>query len=237
MSRTNGLGQASSKPNSVLESLLKVDLSLEAYDKLFLKGGVKVSPKGKTWNYPFGSVYLRLTKSGKERWYIYYRTEGKRIRMAVKNAQSRLDALKVLQVAVADAFRGKYGFNKDEKRIKLVEFAVTYLENYARVSKKSAVTDEYMLRRLREFFRDYELQDITALEIEKFRVETLEKGLSKSTTNRYLALLKKMFNLAIDWGYLKENIVKKVKLFSERENLKERILTNEEEEKLLVSCF
>ena len=48
-----------------------------------------MSPKGKTWNYPFGSIYLRLTKSGKDRWYIYYRNEGRRVRKAVKGAQSQ----------------------------------------------------------------------------------------------------------------------------------------------------
>jgi integrase len=42
-----------------------------------------------------------------------------------------------------------------------------------------------------------------------------------------------MFNLAIDWGYAKDNPVRRVKLFSEKDNLKERILTDDEEEKLL----
>jgi integrase len=43
-----------------------------------------------------------------------------------------------------------------------------------------------------------------------------------------------MFNLAIDWGYAKDNPVRRVKLFSEDNlNLKERILTDDEEERLL----
>lgn len=107
---------SSHKPNLIIESLSKVDLSLDAYDKLFLKGGVKMSQKRKSWDYPFGSVYLRLTKSRKERWYIYYRVDGKRIRKIVKNAQSRADALKVLQVEVTDSFRSEHGFKKEEKK-------------------------------------------------------------------------------------------------------------------------
>ena len=85
----------SSRSAPLFDEGLRADLSLENYDKLFLKGGVKVSPKGRTWNYPFGSVYVRLNRSGQERWYIYYRVDGIRIRKAVKNAQSRADALKV----------------------------------------------------------------------------------------------------------------------------------------------
>jgi integrase len=45
-----------------------------------------------------------------------------------------------------------------------------------------------------------------------------------------------MFNLAKDWGYVKENPVEKIKFFSEKDNQKERILTNEEERKLLGCC-
>jgi len=104
---------SSSRP--LFEDSLQTDLSLASYDKLFLKGGARVSPEGKTWNYPFGSVYVRLNKSGQERWYIYYRVDGIRIRKAVKNAQSRADALKILQLEVADAFRGQHGLKKPEK--------------------------------------------------------------------------------------------------------------------------
>jgi len=123
------LKRGSSKIFPLLESFSKVDLALDKYDKLFLKGG-RVSQKGKTWSYPFGSVYLRQNKSGKDRWYIYYRIEGKRTRKVVNNAQSRADALKVLQIEVADAFRGKHGFKKQEKRIKLSDFAELYLTNW-----------------------------------------------------------------------------------------------------------
>jgi excisionase family DNA binding protein len=67
----------------LLEEALRTDLSQESYDKLFLKGEAKMSPKGKTWNYPFGSVSLRLGKSGKDRWHIYYRVDGRRIRRSL----------------------------------------------------------------------------------------------------------------------------------------------------------
>jgi integrase len=42
-----------------------------------------------------------------------------------------------------------------------------------------------------------------------------------------------MFNLGIDWGYLAVNPANKVKLFSEKDNLKERVLTEGEELRLL----
>jgi excisionase family DNA binding protein len=227
--------QGSNYVDALTESLTQVDLPLAAYDIMFLKGET-MSQTGKTWTYPFGSVYLRHNKSSKERWYIYYRIEGKRVRKVVKGAQTRSDALKVLQVEVADAFRGKYGFEKQEKRIKFTAFAELYLTNYAKINKRSWVTDEYMLKKAKAFFKDKDLQEIGSLLVEKFRTSLLENDAKKSTTNRYLALLKTMFNLAIDWGYLKENPDNKVKLFSEKDNLQERILSYEEEKKLLDAC-
>ncbi len=216
------LEQGRSAP--VFKSLLNVDLSLEAYDRLFLckKGGVKVSPKGKTWNYPFGSVILRLSRSGKERWHIYYRLEGRRIRKAVKHAQTRADALKVLQVEVADAFRGKHGFPREGKRT-----------TFAKPNKRSWRDDQCCVGILDKYFGKAFLQEIGPHEIETFKSDRLKIGNSPARVNRYLALLKKMFNLAIDWGFTCENPVRKVRFFSERDNLKERILTPDEESRLL----
>jgi len=228
------LNQYSSKIYPFLEPLIQVDLGLASYDKLFLlKGGVKMSPKGKTWNYPFGSVYLRQSKSGKDWWYIYYRFGGRRIRKAVKGALSRADALKVLQIEVADAFRGKHGFKKQEKRLSFAEFASEYLESYAKPNKKSWRDDLCCVEILKAYSGNIFLDEITPQEVERFKADRLTKGNSPARVNRYLALLKKMFNLAIDWGHLKENPLRKIKLFSEKSNFKERILSAEEEKKLL----
>ena len=84
---------------------------------------------------------VRLNRSGQERWYIYYRVDGIRIRKAVKNAQSRADALKVLQLEVADAFRGQHGLKRPEKATTFKEFADQYYESYAKINKKSFISD------------------------------------------------------------------------------------------------
>jgi excisionase family DNA binding protein len=226
----------SSRFSPLLEESLRADLSLEKYDKLFLKGGVKMSPKGKTWNYPFGSVILRLTRSGKEKWHIYYRVDGRRIRKAVKGAVSRADALKVLQVEVADSFRASHGFKRERKRILFSEFAGMFLEKYSKVHKRSWRSDVSIVNKLNPHFGKKLLDEATAIDIDNFKAARLEEGRTKSKVNRDLALLRKMFNVAIDWGYLDSSPMGKVRFFSEKGNIKERILTAEEEERLLSSC-
>jgi integrase len=71
------------------------------------------------------------------------------------------------------------------------------------------------------------------LKIEKFRAWRLREGNSKTTCNRYLQLLKKMFNVAKEEGDAEENPVQKVKLYSEKDVLREKVLTEEEEGRLL----
>ena len=211
------------------------EICLEGYDKLHLKG-VKMSPKGKIWNYPFGSVYLRLTKDGKERWYLYYRVDGKRVRRAVRGAQNRADALKVLQVAVADAFRGKHGFEKKGPRCMFKDFAREFLERYSKVNKRSWRSDVSIVNKLNPYFGDKYLEEIKPEEVEGFKLARLEEGRTRSKVNRDLSLLRKLFNVAIDWGRLETSPMTKVRLFPEKDNLKERILTDEEETRLLKEC-
>jgi len=231
------LEESSYKPvfNEISFNEKPVLVNLEEFDKLHLKG-IKMSQKGKKiWHYPFGSVYYRLTKRGDKRWCIYFRVDGKPIRRTIKHAQTRADAVMVLRHEVKNALMNKYGNKKAEKRIKFNEFADLYLKNYAKQNKRSWKSDFYYLKNLKAFFGESELKEISPLSIEEYRIERL-KSVKKSTVNRELAVMRRAFNLAIDWGYVNENPVQKVKFYSETDNLKERILSVEEEERLLKEC-
>jgi len=234
------LARNSSKPNALIENALKTDFALERYDRIFLspnKGGLKMSPKGKTWNYPFGSVYLRQTKSGKERWYIYYRDQGKRVRKAVRGAQSRADALKVLQVEVSDSFRGKHGFKKPERKEDLLfeAFGKEFLELYSRVNRKpkTVQSHENSMKHLVGFFKSKRLSEITPEQVARYIAERRAR-VSASTVNRELSCLKCILNRAVEWGRLDTNPVR-VKKLKEPEP-KDRILTDEEIKRLLQAA-
>jgi integrase len=214
--------------------LPRLDISLEKYDKLMLKGESALSKKSKRWNYGIGAVYIRKTKSGKERWYTDYRDQdGKRIQKVVKNAQKREDALIELQLKVAECFSKNHPTKTRAKQIEFSQFAELYLENYAKVNKRSWKDDFYRLQKFIEFLGNVYLHDVSPIEIEKFKMAKIKEGLTKSTVNRYLAILKRLFNIAIGWGYAKENPVMRVKFYPEKDNLKERTLTEEEEDRLL----
>jgi integrase len=179
----------------------------------------------------FGSVYRRGNF-----WTIDYRNEdGKRIQKAILDATTFDQALFALQQEVSKGFQVRHG-QRPRREAGFQEFAEIFLNDCMITSRRNFRSDRYRLETLKEFFKDTDLRQITPLMIERFRKLRLEKwGNSKSTTNRYLALLKRLLNVAIQEGLCEQNPVKAVKLFSESDTLKERILTPEEEERLLAA--
>ena len=84
--------------------------------------------------------------------------------------------------------------------------------------------------------KDRPLTEVTPVQIESYKIQRQGK-IADSTVNRELALLKRMFNLAITWDlYFGLNPVRKVKFFREITN-RLRVLSPEDEEKLLQSAI
>lgn len=189
------------------------------------------------YNLGYGRIYQRKTKDGRIRWYLDYRDEArKRVQKLVMNAQTVDEATLALRTEISKAFNRAQGI-RELKQISFNDFTTLYMENYAKPNKRSWICDDYCLEaHLKPYFGKLDLREISPLEIETYRAKRLKAGVRKSTTNRELALLKKMFHLAVDWGYCAENPVLKVRLFPEKDNRKERVLSPEEEGKLISHC-
>jgi site-specific recombinase XerD len=85
------------------------------------------------------------------------------------------------------------------------------MNDYAKVNKTSWRQDEYCLEKLKRHFKKSFLHEIGTHDIERLKMKLQAKKLSGARINRYIALLKKMFNLAIDWGYLDRNPAKGIR--------------------------
>jgi len=221
--------------NHILETLPRLELPLEDYDRMLLKERSSALSKkdSKRWNYGFGAIYTKRTKQGAVRWYVDYRDEtGKRVQRVTKHATSRSEALIELQTRVYEAFSNQNRIQPRRESVGFEEFSRIYLKDYSRVNKRSWKTDRSCLRSLGEFFGGFCLGRISSQLVERYKAMRLAQGVRNSTVNRDLAILRKMFNLAVEWGYLHERKVPRVRLFSEKDNLKERILTAEEEARL-----
>jgi excisionase family DNA binding protein len=109
--------------------LREFHLDLEDYDRIFLKGG-KSAVKERTrrrWNYGFGSIILRKTTEGRDRWSIDYRNRGKRIREVVRDAQTRGEALVALQHRVAESFNGRFNPARKAQPMRFSRLAEIYV--------------------------------------------------------------------------------------------------------------
>lgn len=171
---------------------------------------------------------MGIYKRGSIWWIDYYDQNKQRVQESSFSSNRRA-AQDLLVVRQSEVTRGVF---KRPVKIAFGAFAKRYME-YAKTNKRSWLRDEQMLKQLEAFFgveRDF--SEIGAADIEGYKMNR-RKQVSGSTVNRELALLKHMFNLAIDWDlYLSANPVRKVKFFQEF-NLASRVLSKEEEERLL----
>jgi integrase len=97
--------------------------------------------------------------------------------------------------------------------------------------KKSQEFFTYSVELLRDHFGEMMLSQIGVRQVEELAAKRRQK-VSPTTVNRNLAVLKCMFNRAIDWRHAADNPVRRVKLHKER-NRREYFLTEKEAERLL----
>lgn len=229
------LARGSHRAHQISELLPKLDLSLDEYDKMVLRRRTELKDRIR-WNYGIGSVVLRKTKNKEERYYIDYQVDNRRVRKVVKGARTRAEAVKALNSEVADVCRGQYNFQADRKRITFGDMADLFLEKYSKVNKKSWKTSDWVyLRRLKPYFGSYGLPKISPEMVEEYKSERLSTGIKKCSVNRELSCIRKVFNVAIAWGYTKTNPLKDVRFYSEKENIRERVLSEDEEVRLLAA--
>lgn len=163
----------------------------------------------------------------KDKYYIDFYMDGRRIR---KPVGSKRDAENALSAVKADILRGEYRFKKDRK-IRFEDFAKEYLD-YAKINKRSWGRDQTSLNKLIPFLGDTLLSKITVAQIEKYKKMRLDE-VKPATINRELACLKHMFTIAEKLGkYDGKNPVKGTKYLHERQYVM-KILDREEIKRLI----
>lgn len=163
-------------------------------------------------------------------WYADFYNGKARVQISTGTANRRL-AEKFLNSRMSEASRGKYA---KPVRITLSELGKQYMD-YAKANKRSWLRDQQILKHLKDAFGSMLLPDITALPIERYKLARLQE-VSPATVNRELAGLKRLFNLAEQWGlYQGRNPVRGIRFLDEN-NLKLRTLSEGEETALLKCC-
>ncbi len=197
-----------------------------------------------------GEIYKR----GKV-WYLDIRVDGRRVRRRIGPVKKVAElALKEAEVKIA---KEEHGFG--QAKMPLTDFLDSYLE-YSQATHRKTTTDRYraVIDHFREFLQSSPkvryVSDVSTEVIDKYKVfrknanggspaveEDANGGRSPKvaksrTVNFELDTLRLIFNLAIKWGYIRENPTKGVAKLKVDENQTPRFLSVNECRRFLDVC-
>lgn len=84
------------------------------------------------------------------------------------------------------------------------DFAPRFLQEAETNNKASTAYAKKMIleNHLRPFFGEKRLDEITTADVERYKAETLDDGLSKKSVNNHMICLRRLLTLAVEWGEL-----------------------------------
>ncbi len=152
-----------------------------------------------------------------EKWYVQYSFRGQRYKKAV--GKSKKKAKEVLRKIEADIVNDTFDLPA-RRKMSFDELADYWLENYSKVSNAPSQYEkngERIENHLKPCFGKVEISHITPRMIDEYK-NTKHGELSPATVNRTLAILRKMFNDAIRWGFMSQNPMRFVRQLREQQN-------------------
>lgn len=192
------------------------------------------------------TVQEKEGKNGKVIYYTRFMRDGKPYYHTFRDAKNREEAEIAMNVLLGEFFQGRYNLVESKGKMSFDKLVQAYRE-YSKLNKKTYNVEEGKVNRIAEYFKGMRLKDITPQVVEEFKKwrknTVIEKGSRKgeitsgTTVNRDLAMLKKMFSIAVQNKWVEENpcLNSKVKMFQE-DNEIIRYLTDTEEKRLLEAC-
>lgn len=153
---------------------------------------------------------MSISRHGRIFW-LDIRIKGKRIRRSLRT-ENRNEAL-----ARYAPLREKLLEKHLGEKVRFSDFCNQYIEWGWSAKPLSMQRETQRLRKIQDFFQGLEiiyLEDITPYHVEQLKAELKGRGLSKTTVNMYLQILRGMIYKAIDWElYDKPNPLKKVRFY------------------------
>lgn len=148
------------------------------------------------------------------RWYIdYYLPDGRRKREAVGHIDkvTRTLAEKALKARAGEIVQDKFDLAKTKKPIQFNTLLDKYL-NWAKDHHKRPERDFAAAKPLLSFFGGKLISNLNLWMVDKYKSQRKAEGKKPETINKELGLLRRMFNLAIEWKTIVHNPIQGIKL-------------------------
>lgn len=165
------------------------------------------------------------------RWWIRYRFDGRLVRKSIGDRVLAERTLEEIRHRIED---GRHEIKPKAERRLFKDMADEYLEIKVAEEKRSLRCDRQTFKQLLPRFGTVYMHTITRGEIESYLRER-KRAVSGVTCNRTLALLRHMFNIAIEKGYVRDNPVRGIKKFKEAP-WRRKYVYSEEELQMLVNA-
>ena len=156
--------------------------------------------------------HARISEAGKIHYYIYYRHKGKQVNFKLGSHPiiTPVQARDLAKDKLAEVTKGvdvqtvKKSDRIETKLAKLSTLKAFLEQQYfpwlvTRNPKTADKAQKSFKSSFSEFF-DFQLKDINAWELEKWRSKKLKKGLKPATINRQITQLKGCMSRAVEWG-------------------------------------
>lgn len=179
-------------------------------------------------------LVLRVMPSGVKSWYCEY-GRGKRVFLGRADVLGVADARESARTILADVYRGIDPIEARKPKPGVPTFQDFLDGDYKIWAKANQRAHAQNLKRLATAFKpllDKRLDEITGLDVEKWRAGEIERGLSLETINRDISSIKAALNRAVDWELISANPLAKVKKSKTDDCLKVRFLSDNEEKRL-----
>jgi integrase len=168
-------------------------------------------------------------------WWMSFVYKGKQYRKSTETDNRKL-AQKISDKIKGQIAEGKWFDVLEEEERTFNDLMERYMREHSKPKKKSWLRDEISISHLKPFFGSSTLQEIRPEMISKYKTKRYAENARPATINRELALAKHASNLGLkEWGWCKSNPFSMVKMEKEN-NARDRILSYEEEERLLNVC-
>jgi integrase len=187
--------------------------------------------------------HARITPLGLITYYLFYRLNGKQVnyRLGIDGQMTPAQARDLAKSKIAEVTQGvdvQAVRKHDRTKTKYSKFSTLQFfleEKYAPwLKSRNPKTAEKTIKAFESSFptlMDFQLSDINAWEIEKWRNKRLTDGVKPATTNRQINTIKGCLSRAVEWGAIDSHDLNKVKTLTV-DNSKVRYLSKDEEARL-----
>jgi integrase len=201
---------------------------------------IQHKPKTDYFDTRLTGFFLEVRATGKATYYQRYRDKhrkNRQVRIGPADAMSLEEAREAAR-QVRSSITNGFDPREQARKLKEVHLFSEFVENqylpHVKVYKRSWVQDEQMIQRhILPLWGQAKLTEIAREDVQEFQAWMVADGFRPGSVNRYMALVKYIFNLAEKWEVIDKSPARGVSRVADNSR-KERYLTREETARLLA---